>query len=113
MTCIPINSVCNDRRVVGNVEPVGVQLLDMNGDLMDITGLSFTARLTDTITGAVVVADGSVVVDDQGAAQVSWVPGIGETDSVGVFALYILDNSSPQRRWPKESSALLLTYQAE
>ena len=113
-TCLPVNSVCVDRRIVGNLEPVGLQLLDMNGAVSDIVGANFEAHLIDTISGAVVVADGSVVKDDAGQAWVSWLPQAGDTDTVGTYALYIVEtNGSPNRRWPKESGAYLMKYEAE
>lgn len=110
---ININTPTTIPRVVGNLEAISAQLLDNDGSAINLTGLSLTFRM-------VLIADGSVKVDDETAdivtaatGEVAYSPQATDVDTAGLYAMYFEDNSSPARRWPFDGAIFRLLLMAE
>lgn len=94
-------------RVYGNREPIGMQLLDMDGTAINVTGLTIVFKLVRLPSGLVVVSAGSANLDSASTGKVSYNPSADYP--VGEYAMYFLDTTStPNRRWPYDGAKYIL-----
>lgn len=101
------------RRVVGNREPIAAQLLDANGDAVDLTGRTLYFRMVELSGGTVVVNNVAATVTDAATGLVQYSPAAEDVDTAGVYGCYFIDDNSPSRRWPADGARLQLELLAE
>ena len=109
-TCVNTSTVCSVPKLVGNLEPIGFQLMDNNCDPVDISGQSFWFEMINIDTGIDYLIDGVIVVDDAPTGRVSWHPREGETDDEGTYAGYVMQTNCVDACgvWPYERRKLLI-----
>lgn len=116
MTATPLtrNKIVKLERVIGNLEPIGFQLLDIAGAPIDITGLTLSMELIATATGTVKLAAGGCTIDTAASGLGHYSPAAIDVDTAGEYAIYVNDTgSTPNRRWPYDGARWLLNVKAK
>ena len=94
-------------RVYANRESIGATLLDMDGEVIDLTGKTIQFRLVRLPSGNVEVNNTSATIDSAADGQVSYTP-VADYP-VGEYAIYFLDaTSSPTKRFPYDGAKFIL-----
>ncbi len=70
---------------VGDRSPLEAALRELDGSIVDLTGATVTARMTNRATGAVKVSDAAATVDDAAQGYVSYAWSAGDVDTPGDF----------------------------
>ncbi len=107
------NTICTVDRVVGNREPIGATLTDIDGEALNLTAKTITFRM-------ILISDGSVKVDDASAAldvaangEVSYTPAAIDVDTAGLYACYFTDDDTIDRLFPYDGANFQLNLLAE
>lgn len=109
MTTIYRNQVQRIFRPVGNLEPIGFQLVDNAGDAIDLTGLTLRCQGYDVATGSQEITNGTVTITTAAEGKCSYSPDAADVATVRDLALYVTDDTSPARWWPWDGARLILT----
>ena len=88
-------------------------LYDQDRARIDVTGLTFKFRLVNTADGSLKVEGDAVVVSIDGGTGLSYTFAAADVDTVGVYAMYFVDQAAPQRRYPFDGPNWLLNVIAE
>ena len=99
-------------RVVGNLEPLGGTLRDINGLILDLTGKSIFFRMV-SLSGTVKVDSYTCIVTDAEAGKVTYNPIAGHMNTAGKYAMYFVDSENPARRWPYDGATWILNLKEE
>jgi hypothetical protein len=101
-------------RVVGNVEPIGAILQDIDGNVIDLTGESVLFRLIKTSDSSVKVDNSAATIDpDPTTGKVTYNPLATDVDTIGKYAMYFIIDGSPQRRFPYDGAVWVLNIKNE
>lgn len=94
-------------RVYGNREPIGMQLLDLDGAVYNCTDKTIKFRLVRLPSGKAQVNDDTATIDNASSGKVSYTP---QADyPVGEYAIYFKDTtSSPTKLWPYDGARYIL-----
>ncbi len=113
-TRVPRNNLDPIHRVVGNREPIGAALLDIDGDAIDVTGLTIVCRIVDMTDGTIIADDQSATIDNATSVYVSYTSAAADIDTAGSYAVYFKDTAStPVRRWPYDGARMILVLHDE
>lgn len=108
MTTIHRNQVQKIYRPVGNLEPIGFELVDNSGAAINLTGLTLKCQGYDVATGEQVITDGTVNITTAAEGKCSYSPDAADVASERDLALYVTDSSNPARWWPWDGARLIL-----
>jgi hypothetical protein len=101
-------------RVIGNREPIAMQILDMDGLPLDLTGRDMVFRLVRLPSGKIVVEDAEATLDDEETGKVSYTPEEADVAEAGRYAVYFLDvTEEPYKRWPYDGAKYVLNIKRE
>lgn len=101
-------------RVVGNLEPIGAILQDIDGNVVNLTGKTIKFRMIKISDGSVKVDSEIAVVDaDPTTGKVTYNPNAGDMDVAGKYAMYFVSTESPERRWPYDGANWVMNLRAE
>jgi hypothetical protein len=110
---IEANKVFTVHKVLGNRSPLRAILQNNAGVAINVTGLAITFRMVLISDGTVKVSDQSATIVTAAAGEVEYAFTTGDVDTLGTYACYFQDNSSPIRRWPYDGAKLQLVIQLE
>jgi hypothetical protein len=100
-------------RVVGNLEPIPFALKKLDGTAYDLTGKAVVIRMVLISSGAVKINNSACVIESAAAGTGYYQPVTADMDTAGKYAIYVLDNSVPPRRFPYDGARLILNLMAE
>jgi hypothetical protein len=104
-----VNEIEVVQRVLGNREPYGMQLLDQDGNVVNLAGLTMKFRLVKISDGSEKVADAAATVNDAATGKVSYTFTADDVNTAGRYAAYFLDTTSdPNRRWPYDGAKRII-----
>ncbi len=101
------------RRIVGNIEPIGATLQDIDGAALDVTGLTILFRMVLIDDGSVKVANQAGAIDVALSGQVSYSPTIANMDTAGLYAMYMIDDTTRDRLFPYDGARWQLDLRLE
>ena len=107
------NTLCTVDRVVGNREPLGATLTDIDGAALNLTGKTITFRMVLMLDGSVKVNDASAALDVAASGQVSYTPAAIDVDTAGLYACYFTDDDTIDRLFPYDGANFQLNLMAE
>lgn len=101
-------------RVIGNTEPFAAQLLDMDGEAVDLTGLTIACRMVRQPSGKVVINDEEATIEDAELGRVSYTPDAADVSIPGRHAVYFLDKTvEPYKRYPYDGAKYVINLKKE
>ena len=101
-------------RVVGNLEPIGATLTDIDGAALNLTGKTILFRMVLIVSpNTVVINNKSAALDVAASGQVSYSPTGTEMDTAGQYACYFIDGDTVDRLFPYDGANFQLNLMAE
>ena len=113
MTTPARNEIVQLERVVGNREDIGFQLLDINGNAINISGLTLKFRMVRICDGAVIIAGAACEIDTAASGLGHYEPTAADMAVPGVYAMYIIDDADTDRLWPYDGARWILNLKTE
>lgn len=113
MTAYAENAVEVLNRVVGNLEPIGFQLLDINRDPLDVTGKTLKFRMVNVATGTAKITAGTCTITTAATGIGQYQPTGTDFDTAGTYAAYIVDDATVDRLFPYDGAKWLIRVVAE
>ncbi len=107
------NSVQTIQRVLGNQEPVGAILLDIDGVVHDVSGLTILFRMILMLDSTVKIDNAAAAIDDGPTGKVSYTFQAVDVDTTGLYAMYFIDDTAIDRLWPYDGARFQLDLQIE
>lgn len=107
------NTLCTVNRVVGNLEPIGAALKDIDGTDLDLTGKTIKFRMVLISDGTVKINSASATLDTASTGLVSYSPSSGDMDTAGLYACYFVDDDTVDRLFPYDGANFQLNLVAE
>lgn len=102
-----MNIIIRDR-AVGDTESISGQIVDLNEDVIDLTGLTVTFRMVDNDTGTVIVDDETATIQDATTGKVYYQPAAADVATAGMYACYFTVETTPPKRFPYEPCKYLI-----
>ena len=90
-------------RTVGNVEPIGFDLQDIDGNPSNMSGQIVSAKLVDMGNNQT-LSTVPAAMSDPANGRGSFEPGLSDVDTPRRIAVYIMDDTSPERQWPYDGA---------
>lgn len=107
------NTLCTVGRVVGNLEPIGATLTDIDGVKLNLSGKTILFRMVLISDGTVKINSVSATIDTAADGEVSYSPASGDMDTAGLYAMYFIDDDTVDRLWPYDGANFQLNLKAE
>lgn len=99
------NILCTVDRVVGNLEPIGAALKDIDGGVIDVTGLTIRFRMVlIALPNTVKIDSVLATIDTASTGLVSYSPSSGDMDTAGLYACYFIDDDTIDRLFPYDGA---------
>lgn len=108
MTAYAENSIEVLNRVVGNLEPIGFQLLDINREAINISGKSLKFRMVNATTGTAKIAAGSCTIITAASGIGQYQPTGTDFDTAGTYVAYVIDDDTVDRRFPYDGAKWMI-----
>lgn len=101
-------------RVVGNLEPIGAALKDIDGAALNLTGKTILFRMVLIASpNTVVINNKAATLDVAASGEVSYSPSSGDMDTAGLYACYFIDDDIIDRLFPYDGANFQLNLMAE
>ena len=81
-------------RKVGDLDPIPFQLLDNNGDAIDITGKTLVMQLTNDADNSTKLSAGSCTISVAASGKGYYQPVAIDVDTAGNYSIWIIDRTS-------------------
>ena len=107
------NTLCTVDRVLGNLEPIGAALKDIDGAQIDVTGLTILFRMILISDGSVKINNAAGAIDTALTGLVSYTPSGTDMDTAGRYACYFIDDATIDRLFPYDGANFQLNLMAE
>lgn len=100
-------------RVVGNLEPIGFQLQDIDGNNLNIIGKTLKFRMVLIAGGTVKINNAACVIDTAADGLGHYQPTGTDFDTAGEYAAYVIDDDTVDRRFPYDGARWIIRVIAE
>lgn len=95
-------------RVKGNRELIPFAMKDINGAVINLTGRTVTCQIIKISDNTVKLATGACTLTTAVSGEGYYAPTSIDVDTVGKYAVYFNDDSTPARRWPYDGARFQL-----